>query len=214
MNPTRLPALAALFSAALSTLSAVAQQSDAPEQEKNVPFQLSLWNSVQTSDPGDSIRGMRLNLPYGENRNVHGFDLGIANHATGNLYGAEFGFGGYVGGDVRGVQSHFILSIAKGELAGLQQGVYTSAGRLFGVQSGVVNHVRGHAYGARFAFVNLSDTYTEGAELGLVNYARQVHGLQLGIVNVADELHGVQIGLANLAKNGFLPFFPVVNAAL
>jgi hypothetical protein len=41
-----------------------------------------------------------------------------------------------------------------------------------------------------------------------------MRGLQVGIVNVTDELHGVQIGVANVAKNGFLPFFPVVNAAM
>jgi hypothetical protein len=37
--------------------------------------------------------------------------------------------------------------------------------------------------------------------------------VQLGLVNTTDELHGVQIGLANVASNGFLPFFPVINAA-
>jgi hypothetical protein len=53
-----------------------------------------------------------------------------------------------------------------------------------------------------------------GASIGVVNYARRVSGFQIGLVNVTGELHGVQIGLANVASNGFLPFFPVVNAAL
>jgi hypothetical protein len=48
----------------------------------------------------------------------------------------------------------------------------------------------------------------------LVNYARSVQGLQLGFVNVAEHLHGVQVGLVNVARNGFLPVFIIVNAAL
>lgn len=214
MNPSHLPAFATALCIAATALPAVAQESEASSQPRQVAFQLSLWNSVQTSRPTDSIHGMRLNLPYGESRDVHGVDLGIANQTNGNLYGAGFGLGGYVGGEVRGVQSHLFLSIAKSDVMGYQSGIYTSAKSLAGVQSGLVNRVKEEAHGARFALVNISDTYTEGFELGLVNHSQKVRGLQLGIVNVADELHGVQIGVANLAKNGFLPFFPVVNASL
>jgi hypothetical protein len=196
-------------------MTARAETGDAGEANRKVArFQLSLWSSVQTSDEGSSVYGMRLNLPYGKNRDVRGFDLGIANQATGDLYGAQLGFGGYVEGDVSGVQNNLILSIGRGNVTGLQQGAYTFAGNLSGVQFGVVNRVEDASTGARFAVVNLSGSSSRGAEFGLVNHARRVDGLQLGIVNVTDELHGVQIGLANFAKNGFVPFFPVMNAAL
>ncbi len=49
---------------------------------------------------------------------------------------------------------------------------------------------------------------------------RKCNGLQVGLVNYAEELHGVQIGLANIAINNpwFSEFpdklatgFPIVN---
>jgi hypothetical protein len=215
MNSIRLAAFASALSATLTVFPAAAQQTDAgPRQRPISALQLSLWDSVQTSDPAHSVYGMRLNLPYGRNSEVRGFDLGIANHNTRDMSGLQLGFGSYVERDLRGMQSNLILSVTRGEASGYQQGIYTYAGRLYGVQAGAVNHVHRSAHGARFAAVNISETYTEGAELGLVNYSRRVRGLQLGLVNVTNELHGVQIGLANIAKNGFLPFFPVVNAAM
>lgn len=37
-------------------------------------------------------------------------------------------------------------------------------------------------------------------------------GLQLGLVNYAVQLHGIQIGLINIIKNGgMLPIFPIFN---
>jgi hypothetical protein len=214
MKRIQLIALASALSATFA-LPARAQTEDAQQTDREAaPIQLSLWSPVQTSDVQRSVHGMRLNLLYGKNRDVHGFDLGIANHATGHLYGLQLGLGGYVENDVHGVQYNAILSIAHGNVLGVQEGIYASAGTLSGVQIGAVNHVAGAAMGARFAIVNVSGLHTEGAEFGFVNHSRRIDGLQLGLVNVAEELHGVQIGVANVAKNGFLPFFPVVNAAM
>jgi hypothetical protein len=40
-------------------------------------------------------------------------------------------------------------------------------------------------------------------------------GVQLGaLVNYLGEGRSVQLGLINVAKNGFLPFFPLVNLSL
>ncbi|HYO97498.1 MAG TPA: hypothetical protein VER33_23460 [Polyangiaceae bacterium] len=211
MTPFKLVALLPAFALSVTTLGAHAEEGTNTDVHR---FQLSLWNTLQTSDRTDSIHGVRLNLPYGSNRDVHGLDLGIVNHTTRDMHGAALGFAGYVQRDVRGLQSSFVLSIARGNVMGVQQGVYTSARNLSGVQSGAVNHVEGAAVGARFAAVNIAEGSSRGAELGIVNYARRMRGLQVGIVNVTDELHGVQIGVANIAKNGFLPFFPVVNAAM
>lgn len=178
------------------------------------PIQVSLWNPVQTSDENAKIHGFRLNLPYGANREVQGFDLGIASRTNGNQYGLNLGGGSYIGGDMRGAQLNFALSMTRGKMFGLQEGIYNQSGSLYGVQSGFVNRIEHAGVGARLAFVNLSGNSMEGAEFGIVNHARRVRGLQLGIVNVADELHGVQIGALNFAKNGFLPFFPVINSAM
>jgi hypothetical protein len=205
-------------------VSAIALNASADERAASVqdssadattkPFAVSLWNPVQTASEDESVRGLRLNLPYGKNHDVLGLDIGIANHATGQLRGVQWGLGGYVGGDVTGVQYNYIVSLAPGHVLGWQSGIYGFAGSLEGLQSGLVNHVRGDAHGAMLGGVNVSEQYTEGVAVGIVNYARRANGIQLGLVNVTNELYGVQIGLANYARNGFLPFFPIVNAAL
>lgn len=178
------------------------------------PFQVSVWDSVQVVDRERSIHGFRLTLPYGKNRDIRGFDLGIANLASGDLIGVQFSAGGYVEGRLRGLQYDWLLAIVEKDAAGAQFGVYTSAGALQGVQLGLVNHVAGESEGARLSLVNVAEKSSIGAELGIINYAPRMEGLQLGIVNVTDHLNGVQVGLVNVAKNGFLPVFVVVNAAL
>jgi hypothetical protein len=211
----RLTTLGLATAACLTTLGAAAQERDLTDTDRDVQhLQLSLWSTVQTSAPSSSIHGFRLNLPYGQNRSVHGADVGIANYVTGDLNGAEFGFGGYAKGDLRGVQSNLILSIAGGNAWGYQEGIYTYASVLYGVQTGVVNRVEKAAYGARFGAVNVSEMYMEGADFGVVNYAKRANGLQLGLVNVTRELRGVQIGLVNVADNGLFPVLPLFNAAL
>jgi len=38
-------------------------------------------------------------------------------------------------------------------------------------------------------------------------------GLQLGLLNIIGTFNGIQLGVINIASNGFLPVFPVINAA-
>ena len=50
----------------------------------------------------------------------------------------------------------------------------------------------------------------DGLQVALGNKARSVYfGSQVGLINIADS--GWQIGLLNFNKNGFLPFFPLIN---
>ena len=217
MNTARTFAVAPALAAALAAFPALAEEtpttsSDQPGS-RTAPIAVALWNPVQTSDENTSIHGFRLDLPYGKNYDVQGLDFGIASETTRNLTGASFTLGSSVGHNVLGVQSSFVLSLAGGTVYGLQEGIYSEANDLHGVQFGVVTQVKRNGYGARFAVVNLGATH-EGAEFGIVNYSKRASGFQLGIVNVTDELHGVQIGVVNIAKNGFLPFFPVMNAAM
>jgi hypothetical protein len=212
----RLTTLATGAALALTALAfhASAEVEDSDANDGRATFAASLWNPVQTASEGRSVRGLRLNLPYGKNHDVKGVDLGVANHATGELRGVQLGFGSYVGGDVTGVQYNYVVSLAPGHVLGWQSGIYGYAGSLEGLQTGLVNHVGGDAFGVMFGAVNVSEGSGEGVTLGIVNYAKRASGLQLGLVNVTNELYGVQIGLANYASNGFLPFFPIVNAAL
>lgn len=217
MNTARTFAVAPALAAALAAFPALAEEtpttSSAQPGSRTAPIAVALWNPVQTSDENTSIHGFRLDLPYGKNYDVQGLDFGIASETTRNLTGASFTLGSSVGHNVVGVQSGFVLALAGGTVYGLQEGIYAETSKLHGVQFGVVTQVKQRGYGARFAAVNLGDSH-EGAEFGIVNYSKRSSGFQLGIVNVTEQLHGVQIGIVNIAKNGFLPFFPVMNAAM
>ena len=195
-------------------LTAAAQPPDASGAQEPAAFQLSLWDSVQIVDRRRPIHGLRLALPYGRNRELHGADIGIVGRIDGDLEGAQFSVAGLVDGDLTGLQYNWLLSTVGGHLRGAQLGAVNTAGSLEGAQLGLVNHTRDGALGASLALVNISEGHTMGAEIGLVNYAGSVEGLQLGFVNVTEHLHGVQVGLVNVARNGFLPVFIIVNAAL
>lgn len=220
MNTARRFAVTPALALALGAFPALAEETPTPSSaapgSASAPVAVvavALWNPVQTSDENTSIHGLRLDLPYGKNYDLQGLDFGIVSETQRNLTGASFTLGSSVGHNVLGVQSAFVLALAGGTVYGLQEGIYSEAHDLHGVQFGVVTQVERQSYGARFAAVNLGDTH-EGAELGIVNTSKRSSGLQLGLVNVTQHLHGVQIGLVNVAKNGFLPFFPVMNAAL
>jgi len=214
MNDFRL-CLAALAALAASfPLTAAAQPPDASGAQEPAAFQLSVWDSVQIVDRLRPIHGLRLSLPYGRNRELQGADVGIVGRIDGNLEGAQFSVAGLVDGNLTGLQYNWLLSRVGGHLRGAQLGAVNTVGSFEGAQFGFVNYARDGALGAALAFVNVSEGQTTGAEIGLVNYARSVQGLQLGFVNVAEHLHGVQVGLVNVARNGFLPVFIIVNAAL
>ncbi|MCR4662383.1 MAG: hypothetical protein K5622_00655 [Endomicrobiaceae bacterium] len=110
---------------------------------------------------------------------------------------------------------------------GVQWGIiYSKAGKLQGVQLGLVNNTD-DGTGVQWGFVNLAQDFKgiqwgcvnwtksefTGAQLGFVNYAKQVTGLQWGFVNYTETMKGIQLGLVNIIKNNtmFLPVFVIFN---
>lgn len=55
------------------------------------PVQVSLWSPVQVFPEEQDVRGVRLDLLYGKNRDVYGIDLGVANRATRDFGGIQAG---------------------------------------------------------------------------------------------------------------------------
>jgi hypothetical protein len=209
--------LAAIVSLPLAAAAAepvVQPASPDSTTSNNAPFQLSFWDSAQVIDAARPIHGVRLALPYGRNLDVRGLDVGIVNAVDRDLEGAQFSFVGIVGGKLQGLQYNWLWSSVGGQALGAQFGIVNTAGSLRGAEFGGVNYVKSDASGAAFALVNVFDGAATGAEFGVVNYARRIEGFQFGLVNVTGHLHGVQIGVVNVAKNGFLPVFPIINAAL
>lgn len=119
---------------------------------------------------------------YGRSMSVTGFDLGLVNHTTASFLGVQFGLVGVAEGEFTGFQNNWAVNVVQGSFEGVQHGVVSST------------------------------DFGRGAQISLVNHARNFRGLQLALVNYAETLHGLQIGLLNIIRRGgVLPVMPIVN---
>jgi hypothetical protein len=167
-----------------------------PVQAQKRWIQVSVVAPIQIFPVTDTIAGFRLNLIYGRNASVVGFDLGVVNHTTSGAFkGLQVGILGIAESDFMGLQDNW-LNVTQGKLEGMQSGIFNIASEAGGFQAGWVNH-------------SLS---MKGFQLGFVNYAETMGGFQLGIVNYAQRTSGLQIGLVNIiSEGGAFPFFPIAN---
>jgi hypothetical protein len=83
-------------------------------QEK--PIQLSfIGPTMQLVDDDADIKGLRLNLIYGINRNVTGLDYGLVNRVRGDLKGFQGSLVGLAEGSFTGWQ-HNVINVAGGDM--------------------------------------------------------------------------------------------------
>lgn len=124
--------------------------------------------------------------------------------------GLELGIGSETEA-VDGVQWGIIYSKA-GKLQGVQLGLVNNTDDGTGVQWGLVNLAQDFT-GIQYGFVNWTKGEFTGAQLGFINYSKQVTGLQWGFVNYTETMKGIQLGLVNIIKNNtmFLPVFVFFN---
>ena len=84
------------------------------------PIQISLWHPVQLHDSTTTIHGLRLNVFFGINKDIHGVDAGlIVQKLTGNLKGWQPGFINLIDGNVEGFQEGLVNHV-KGNFTGWQ----------------------------------------------------------------------------------------------
>jgi hypothetical protein len=127
------------------------------QAQETRPIQLSLVTPIQIFSEDYRITGVRLNLLYGRNASVSGYDIGLVNHTT--------------IGESTGLQ-HALVGINDSDFSGWQNcGVNITKGNFEGFQYGIVNYAH----------------YMSGFQLGLVNYARSAKGLQIGLVNIIRQ---------------------------
>jgi hypothetical protein len=163
-------------------LGALLVPSISSAQEK--PFQLSLIGPVmQLVDDDADIKGLRINLIYGVNRNVKGLDVGLVNRTSDSFKGLQYGLLGVSHGSFTGWQNNWAANVAEADFMGLQTGFVNIVGTGEGVQFG-----------------------------GLYNSAEYMSGLQFSLVNFAEDFYGIQLGLINIirSKDNF-PILPLVN---
>ena len=151
-------------------------------------FQIGVWApKVQLVPPEIALSGLKLNLPYGNNGQVTGLDLGLVsiNREQNDQLNAH----------VSALQVN-LWNSTNGAFAGVQVGLYNEAVNSAGIKVGLINNT-----------ANMS----RGVEVGLINTSLECHGLQVGLINYTEFLTGVQIGLVNIATKSTLPFFPIIN---
>lgn len=179
-------AKAAAFSV-LVVLTGLIIPDPAPAQEN--PFQIAfIGPTMQLVDDDQDVRGIRLNILYGVNRNVSGLDLGLINHTNGEMTGVQFGIVNVVDGGLSGWQSG-VVNVTHGQFTGLQWSPWSL-----------------------LSLANFAEA-AEGAQVAAAfNQAESMRGFQLALVNIADDMYGLQVGLINVirSKENF-PILPIVN---
>jgi hypothetical protein len=136
----------------LVALFIIGSSSNAHPDDKII--QLALFNPVQIFHEDYSIKGLRLNLIYGNNASVTGLDIGLVNRTSGK------------------------------QSVGVQWGIVGLADRGFlGIQSNGVNISEREFRGVQFGLVNMAED-ANGLMLGILNYARRMNGIQIGIINL------------------------------
>jgi len=182
-----LTAVAALSSAAFAQESAdeSSQASTAPATRLERKEEAAVWPAFlaicQWPRSADVI-GLRLTVPFSTSQeNVTGIDVG--------LWGRSMYF--------EGLQLNVLRNDVLDGAAGIQAGIYNSAGRgdLLGFQAGLWNEA--HSF--------------RGVQAGAINVVGEGRGIQVGIVNRAETFYGYQIGLINIIRDAELQFMPIVN---
>lgn len=168
------------------------------------PFQAALWApDIQFVPATDDVSGLRLQI-YGENRNVTGLDVGVANVTTGDFTG--------VAGVLFFVPT--LYNEVSGSTTGWQVGaINVTRGPVQAWQGGLVSINRDDFLGLQTSAVNWNEPSTSdlrGVQLAFVNTAGAVEGVQLGFINYARTLRGVQLGLWNeVSSRGYGDFEPL-----
>ena len=126
--------------------------------------------------------GLRLTIPFSTvHDNVTGFDVGF------------WGVSEYF----EGLQANLLRNNVRDSASAFQVGLYNTVGRgdLLGIQVGLWNE----------------SMDMRGVQVGLVNITGGSEGFQVGLINRAETLYGFQVGVINIIRDAELQFMPVVN---
>jgi len=146
------------------------------------PFQLTFFTPLQAFRSHTPVRGLEINILYGNQHDVRGLVVGLFN-VTEDMRGMQLGLVNGSPGFVRGAQFG-AANWAKDGMTGFQLGVF--------------NIVGGKGTLGQIGLFNNSNEQ-DGFQLGLYNRSNSLKGAQLGLLNV------------NPASKvfGFLPIFNV-----
>ena len=136
-----------------------------------IPLQIGLWApNVQIVPDEINVAGLKLNLPYGGNKNITGIDLGFASTSE----------------NTSALQLNLILNQASEQFSGVQAAIVNHAERSEWLSLGIVNITGDRARGIQFGALN-STMEMRGLQVGLINYAELMTGVQIGLANIIKE---------------------------
>lgn len=134
------------------------------------PLQVSLTPEVALFDRSERIEGLCLSL-WGENPQT-ALALGVVNGSTGDSAGLSWALILNYADNYTGIQ-WAPINFAKGDFLGWQGGFLNyTGGWMRGLQSGTVNYA-GKLTGVQFGLVNYAATAETGVQIGLVNFMPQ-----------------------------------------
>ena len=148
------------------------------EESATWPAFLAVGDWPRSAD----VVGLRLTIPFSRSQeNVTGIDVGF--------WGKSIYF--------EGLQVNILRNNVIDGAAGFQVGIYNSVGRgdMLGLQAGLWNEAMSF----------------RGFQVGLVNLVGEGQGFQIGVVNRAETLYGYQIGVINVIRDAELQFMPLLN---
>lgn len=128
------------------------QTVSAEEPAPMTPVMISLFNPAQVPAENYDVGGLRIDLLYGQCRNLTGVDVGLVNCTTGNETGLAVGLVNCVGKDFTGLQVGLVNTADK--TAALQVGLYNGADDVAGIQIGLINNTR-IMRGIQLGFINV-----------------------------------------------------------
>lgn len=170
------------------------------------PLQISLLPVAQIVPKEKSVCGLRLDLPWGENKAVSGIDLGIVNRAE-SVQGIEIGGVNWLESKDEeiswGIQAGVFNIIGTAPYAGLQLGLFNLPNifTLGGYKPAASSAATSNTIQASLS--NATMTNVNGLQVAFaVNGALNVNGLQASIfLNGSNDLNGIQFSyFRNMAE--------------
>lgn len=121
-----------------------------------MPLQLGIaGDALQVFSADTPVKGLKLNLPYATSDDAAGIDLGLVGGA-GDFTGLRLNAVNLSDDCSSGLEIG-ALNIGKGEVHGMQFGVFNHAKDMHGFQLGLLNHA-GHLSGLQVGLLNFVDT--------------------------------------------------------
>lgn len=98
------------------------------------------------------------------------------------------------------------------DVFGLKVGAPICSGdaSVYGIETAVICGATREVNGLSACILWSDVEVMNGIQFSIVNIAKKCTGLQLSVVNYAED-SSFQLGILNYNKNGFLPWFPVIN---